>query len=400
MDDASSPWLRLALCPKIPTDLLRELLHAAALSPIDVTDALAHWLHPNAAGTEPTLALPDDFLPSASAWKILARQLTSRAVDTAVTRSIHWAAQSNDRYLLTPEHPNWPSQLLALRDPPSLLYAIGDPAILIHDQISMVGARQSSIDGKRTASKLSRDLATKGWVITSGLALGIDTEAHLGCLDGGSPTIAVMATHADECYPRANQALANQIVTHGGCLITETSLGTPLKRYLFPRRNRLIAALSQGVVVVEAALRSGTITTAQHAATQGREVMAVPGSVRNPLVTGCHQLIRDGANLVTSAEDVVECVGVCRNRLDRQKTGKSPVMQPQLELENPSLDDLHGSSSELATTLLDAMGYDPAPLDRLIRHTGMSAAELVTLLTQLELQGKISRDFAGRYSRC
>ncbi len=264
----------------------------------------------------------------------------------------------------------------------------------------MVGARQSSIDGKSMAATLAHDLAARGWIITSGMALGIDTEAHLGCLRAGAPTIAVMATDPTGCYPRANKRLATRIVAEGGCLVTETQLGTPLKRYLFPRRNRLIAALSRGVVVVEAALKSGTITTAHHAANQGREVMAVPGSVRNPLVSGCHQLIRDGANLVTSAADVVECVGECRTGLLGQYSAINSAVQPQLRLEESTIDHSHGPDSAQAATLLDAMGYDPAPLDRLIRHTSMSAAELVSLLTQLELQGKISRDFAGRYSRC
>ena len=388
MDDAISPWLRLALCRQTPNSLLHELLSVQPDVLDQHTQSLRHWLKIGTSALTPDISLPIELQPSTAVWKTLAKALNSAEVDSAIRRSAEWATASNNRHLLTPDHPHWPTQLHTLPDPPALLYAIGQTTLLSRDQIALVGARRCSVDGKITAHQLARELAEMGWVITSGLALGIDTEAHLGCLEGGAPTLAVMATNAEACYPKANQGLALKILDSGGCLITETPLGMPLERYCFPRRNRLISALSRGVVVVEAAQKSGTITTAKHAANQGREVMAVPGSARNPLVEGCHQLIRDGATLVTSAADVVECTGQCGTDDVRpnseNEAGKTP----------------HGTDSAQAATLLQAMGYDAAPLERLVRHTGMSATELVTLLTQLELQGRVLRDFAGRYSRC
>jgi len=396
MDDAASPWLRLALNQNTPNALLRELLSSPADELHQYTESLNQWLCADKPELSPPLSLPDTLQPSTEAWKNLATQLTSPTVDAAVQKVKDWASAAKNRHLLTPDHPLWPIQLHTLPDPPALLYSIGEPALLAKDQIALVGARQCSLDGKITARQIARELAEMGWVITSGLALGIDTEAHLGCLEGDTPTLAVMATDAAGCYPRSNKSLATKILATGGCLITETPLGMPLERYCFPRRNRLISALSRGVVVVEAALKSGTITTAKHAATQGREVMAVPGSVRNPLIGGCHQLIRDGATLVTSASDVVECVGQCTN-LSSALYRTDEVIAVQRTRTTTAT---HGNDSPLAATLLQAMGYDAAPLERLVLHTGLSAAELVTLLTQLELQGRVSRDFAGRYSRC
>lgn len=400
MDDATSPWLRLALCPQTPNALLHELLSSPADELHQHTVSLRLWLNADKSNSAPPILLPDELQASATAWKTLAKQLSSSTVDAAVQKVTDWASAANDRHLLTPDHPLWPMQLHTLPDPPALLYAIGEPTLLAKDQIAIVGARRCSVDGQLTARQLARELAGLGWVVTSGLALGIDTEAHLGCLEGGTPTLAVMATDAATCYPRSNRQLADKILASGGCLITETPLGMPLERYCFPRRNRLISALSRGVVVVEAALKSGTITTAKHAATQGREVMAVPGSVRNPLVGGCHQLIRDGATLVTSAADVVECTGGCTGQSSGQSNELWQNNEIDFEPQHKAKTTPHGTDSPQAATLLQAMGYDAAPLERLVLHTGMGAAELVTLLTQLELQGRVSRDFAGRYSRC
>ena len=388
MDDAISPWLRLALCPQTPTALLRELLSSPADQSQQHTLKLQQWLTADHAASAPDIRLPDALQPTACAWGNLATQLNSEPVNVAIQKVMNWSAAATNRFVLTPDSSLWPKQLHSLSDPPTLLYAIGDPSLLARDQIALVGARRCSVDGKLIARQLATDLAHMGLVVTSGLAQGIDAEAHLGCLAGGAPTLAVMATDAASCYPRANRPLADKIIDSGGCLITETPLGMPLKRYCFPRRNRLISALSHGVVVVEAAVKSGTITTAKHAANQGREVMAVPGSVRNPLVAGCHELIRDGATLVTTAADVVECTGL--------GLGGEVVCTPQAVTKKA----LHGTDSTQATTLLRAMGYDAAPLELLIQRTGMSASKLVILLTQLELQGAVVRDLAGRYSRC
>ncbi len=400
MDDAPSPWLRLALCPQTPNALIRELLCTSECTPTQLSLSLNSWLSPDTEQPPPPLEGAGAVQATTGAWRALSSQLHTSDVDAAIEKTLNWQAGAANRFIITPDHPAWPSQLSYLQEPPAALYVIGEPALLRADQVAMVGARRSSMDAQVTASNMATELARLGWVITSGLALGIDTEAHRGCLAGGAPTLSVMATDPTQCYPKANRALAGEILAKGGCLITETPLGMPLERYRFPRRNRLIAGLSRGVVVVEAAVKSGTITTAQHAAAQGREVMAVPGSVRNPRVSGCHQLIRDGAVLVTSAADVVECLGECGNDRVSQIRRESPDMTPSRVIDELNVVAANRSSSKQVATLLDAMGYDAAPLERLVQHTGMAATELVTLLTQLELQGRVTRDLAGRYSRC
>ncbi len=407
MDDGQTPWLRLALCPQTPASLVRELLYSPAESRQLINQSLRLWLEQISQSSGPStpakhqlsLKLPDDFKED-TAWQKLEKALQSPAVEKRIATVRSWQAKGPDRHVLTPAHPAWPSQLHTLPDPPVVLYIHGDPTLLAMDQIAMVGARKSTVDGKRTAFDLAQGLSEHGWLITSGLALGIDSEAHKGCLQGGSPTVAVMATDATQIYPKSNRSLAKRILDNQGCLITETPLGMPLKRYCFPRRNRLISALSQGVVVIEAALKSGTITTAKHAADQGREVMAVPGSVRNPNVSGCHELIRDGAALVTTASDVMSCLRPCKNDLTTRRVRKKVGDAAQSAQDCLPLASNHGTDSEQVATLLEAMGYDAAPLESLAVHTGWGAAELVTLLTQLELQGKVTRDLAGRYSRC
>jgi len=416
MDDDQIPWLRLALCPHTPSSLLRELLCSPAESRALINQSLQMWLadacrsappalnglaHPCTPAEDPqrSLNLSDEFTAE-PAWRALGKALLCRSVSKSVDKALAWQTERPQRHLLTPAHPAWPQQMHTLPDPPALLYAIGNPALLAMDQVAMVGARKCTVDGKQTAFAMAKSLAEHGWLITSGLAQGIDTEGHKGCLAGGAPTVAVMATDATQIYPKANQALAAQILELGGCLITETALGKPLARYCFPRRNRLISALSHGVVVIEAAIKSGTLSTAKHAANQGREVMAVPGSVRNPHVTGCHELIRDGAALVTSAADVINNLPPCQNGLTKDTARKKSEDTAQSATVDARMATNHGTDSEQVATLLTAMGYDAAPLERLVVHTGWSAAELVTLLMQLELQGRVSRDLAGRYSRC
>lgn len=425
MDDDQTPWLRLALCPQTPSSLLRELLCSPPESTHPISQWLAHWLSDacqssplvpaRTNSSAPTvftrasqfdlsppqlrLALPDEYTVE-PAWHKLRKAALSPQVSKAVDKARTWQAARADHHLLTPAHPAWPQQMHTLPDPPALLYVIGNPALLAMGQIAMVGARHCTVDGKQTAFDMAKTLAEQGWLITSGLALGIDTQAHRGCLTGGSPTVAVMATDATHIYPKANRSLAAEILEHQGCLITETPLGKPLARYCFPRRNRLISALSLGVVVIEAAIKSGSLSTANHAANQGREVMAVPGSVRNPKVTGCHELIRQGAGIVTSAADVMQNLPPCQNSLTLGTTRKKSEDTAQSATADAQVATNHGTDSNRVTTLLSAMGYDAAPLERLVTHTGWSVAEVVTLLMQLELQGQVTRDLAGRYSRC
>jgi len=281
--------------------------------PLSVTPRICFSTRWSITDSHPVLSAlvnwPNDQSPARHRFDCRSRQSGRHRGPTQTAAPPRWQASNRRHHLLTPSHPNWPKSLTTLPDAPAVLYAIGDPSTLARDQIAIVGARQSSSEARILAKRLACELSEAGFGIISGLALGIDTQAHLGCLAGGSATVAVLANHARSLYPAANRPLARQILASGGCVITETPLDQPLKRYFFPKRNRLISALSRGVVVVEAAIQSGTMTTAKHAAAQGREVMAVPGSVENPKLSGCHQLIRDGATLVTSAADVFECVG-------------------------------------------------------------------------------------------
>jgi len=400
MDDVTSPWLQLALCPDTPPALLRELLTQPTQNIHRLTQTLTAWLTGDVPSCAEQLQLPESLQASDDAWQALKNKINSKPVLQSVRRTQQWAcgqpqerhpvfSAAAERTLLTPDNPAWPAQLHSMADPPALLFCRGNVSLLNAPQVALVGARRCSSDGHRSAQSLSKQLAQHGWTITSGLAQGIDGAAHQAALQSGGHTIAVMATDANHCYPRQHRALANNILQANGCVITETPLGQPLRRYCFPRRNRLISALSQGVIVVEAAEKSGTITTARHAAAQGREVMAVPGSIRNPHVQGCHQLIRDGATLITKVEDVLECIGSLNQAFSDELVAICPSSQTPSTTDSPQV-----------ATLLRAMGYDSAPLERLVADTEMSAAELVVLLTQLELQQRVTRDANGRYVRC
>jgi len=400
MDDVRSPWVQLALCPDTPPALLRELLTQAPDDIAELTHILSAWLAGGAPPSNRELRLHETLHPSKDAWHALRNKVHQKRVQRSIELAEQWALglstadrttfpKHTPRTLLTPDNPAWPRQLQTMPDPPALLYCLGEVSTLSAAQISLVGARRCSADGYRSAQELAQQLAQQGWVITSGLAQGIDSAAHKGCLLAAGRTIAVMATDANNCYPRQHHKLAGDILHANGCLITETPLGQPLARYCFPRRNRLISALSRGVIVVEAAEKSGTITTARHAADQGREVMAVPGSIRNPLVQGCHQLIRDGATLITKVEDVLDCIGLLNKAFNDESVAICPSRSTPLPTDSPQV-----------ATLLDAMGYDAAPLERLAVHTGFGAAELAVLLTQLELQKRVTRDTTGRYARC
>jgi DNA processing protein len=265
--------------------------------------------------------------------------------------------------------------LLECADPPLLLFAHGRLELLAAPSIAVVGSRNPTPQGAENAKAFTGHLSRSGLTIVSGLALGIDGAAHQGGLAGAGSTIAVMGTGADRIYPARHKALAHRIAGHG-LLLTEFPLGTPPLPEHFPMRNRIIAGLARGTLVVEAALPSGSLSTARAALEAGREVFAIPGSIHSPQSRGCHALIKQGAKLVESADDVL-------GELDWQRRVEAPSVPP-------------GGRGD---ALLDALGHDPATLDALAARTGLGAAELNARLLELELDGAVARLPGGLFQR-
>ena len=283
----------------------------------------------------------------------------------------------------------YPDRLAAISSPPPLLYCRGDPGVLDCLQIAIVGARAATRGGRARARRLAGELAACGLVVTSGLARGIDAAAHRGALDAGGRSVAVVATGPDRIYPRSNAGLARDLV-EAGAVVTERAPGTPPLPGNFPRRNRLISGLSVGVLVVEASLRSGSLITARLAADEGREVFAVPGSVDNALSRGCHSLIRDGAKLVESVDDVLDEI-VHPHGLPASRAAV-----------HPGTDGRGGTDHELGALehrVLDAVGHDPVTLDQLVDCTRTPAGRLAATLLALEIDGWIEALPGSRYVR-
>ncbi|RDE18790.1 DNA-protecting protein DprA [Motiliproteus coralliicola] len=302
-----------------------------------------------------------------------------------------------DRWLLQPKHsllclddPDYPQSLLAIEDPPPLLYLIGDAELLSQPQIAIVGSRSATLQGLGNARQLARELSLNGLIPTSGMALGIDASAHQGALEGLGLTVAVLGTGVDQCYPKRHQMLATQILDQGGVLLSELPLGTPPRGPQFPRRNRIISGLSLGLLVVEAALKSGSLVSASLALEQGRELFALPGSIHNPQARGCHQLIRQGAWLVDNAEQILQELAP---QLESKQMSATPAPAGGIELtELPNL-------APAQRQLLEALGYDPVSLDQLVIRTGLQVDQLQSQILALELQGVIA-SVAGGYQRC
>lgn len=297
-----------------------------------------------------------------------------------------WAAHAG-AHLLTPDMARYPKRLRELAGAPPLLFVRGDTALLNEPQIAIVGSRNPTAGGSETARDFAGYLASLGLVITSGLALGIDAAAHTGALATGR-TIAVLGTGPDRVYPAAHRDLARRIAA-SGALVSELLPGTGPHASHFPQRNRIIAGLSLGTLVVEAAVGSGSLITARLASEQGREVFAVPGSIHNPLARGCHALIRQGAKLVDSATQILEELGPQLGEyLDDGPAQSAPDAGPRQAAE---LDNDH-------RRLLACLGYDPLAPDDLIARTGLPAYEIASMLLLLELQGHVVSHPGGRYS--
>ncbi len=297
---------------------------------------------------------------------------------------LEWLEQPNN-HLLTLDHPDYPDLLREIPDPPPLLFVHGNPAVLSAPQIAIVGTRNPSTPGRETAQGFARFLAGAGLTVTSGMALGIDAAAHEGALGTGT-TLAVTGTGLDRVYPARHRELAHRIAANGA-LVSEFPPGTPPAAQNFPRRNRVISGLSLGTLVVEAALRSGSLITARCAAEQGREVFAIPGSIHNPLARGCHALIRQGAKLVETGNDIIEELGALLGGLEA--AARTPAAEPAAARE---LDPEY-------QRLLEQMGYDPVPVDLLVQRTGLTAEAVSSMLLILELEGQVAALAGGRYCR-
>ena len=303
-----------------------------------------------------------------------------------VARQVIDLCAATDTSILALHDTDYPNLLREIDSPPALLYVRGDRHLLSMPQIAIVGSRQHSTSGAQDARAFAKTLSASGFVITSGLALGIDAVAHQGALESGK-TVAVLGTGIDVVYPRRHANLYEQILDRGGAIVTELPPGTPARAGHFPQRNRIISGLSLGVLVVEAAIRSGSLITARTALEQGREVFAIPGSIHNPLAKGCHRLIREGATLVETARDIAEqlggMLGLVEERSQQALTGK-----PDSAL----------SLSASETRVLGDLGFDPVDLDTLAIRTRLSARELTAVLVRLELLGMIE-NLGGTYCR-
>ncbi len=307
-----------------------------------------------------------------------------------VEQDLNWLAQSDSHHIVYLHDPRYPYLLREISDPPPILYINGDANLLSQPQLAIVGSRTPSQSGHQLAINFARFFCQSGLLVTSGLAAGIDGAAHKGALQANGPTLAVIGTGPDRVYPAHHRDLAHKIATCGA-IISEFSPGTPPVPANFPRRNRIISGLSLGTLVVEAAKRSGSLITARLAAEQGREVFAIPGSIHNPLARGCHALIRQGAKLVETAEDVVEELGALF-----QASQKPPEEASKTTTHNQ---DGNKFADPDYQKLLSVLGFDPITADELIQRSGLTAEAVSSMLLLLELDGFVCTMPGGRYSR-
>lgn len=351
--------MRLTLTPGLGPTAQRQLL--AAFGP---PDALYTASHSALAG-----------VVGGAAARLLLEHDASGAVDQALA----WLDEPGNA-LLTLGDEAYPAGLLEIPDPPVCLYVKGDVSLLQRPGLAVVGARSATPQGEANAEAFASVLSRAGLVVVSGLALGIDAAAHRGGLAGAGRTVAVIGTGADRIYPARNGELARRIAAEGA-IVSEFPLGTGPLTHNFPRRNRLIAGLARGVLVVEAAVKSGSLITARLAAECGREVFAIPGSIHSPLAKGCHRLIRDGAKLVECADDILEELSLA-----------VPEAAPALD---PPVTEAVGEEA----LVLQAAGHDPVEIDLLVHRTSLTPEALYAILLTLELEGRVARLPGGRFQR-
>jgi DNA processing protein len=352
-DAELAAWIKLSLVPGLGGQSLRKLLAAFGLP-------------------RQVLAAGRAALARIVSAEIAARILAD-ADSAAVDAALEWAGAEGNA-IRTLADDEYPQSLLETPDPPALLYLRGRRELLARPGLAVVGSRNATPQGMSNAEQFARAFSSAGLTIVSGLALGIDAAAHRGGLDAAGSTIAVLGTGADIIYPQRNRALGERIAREG-LIVSEFPLGTPPRGANFPRRNRVISGLARGCLVVEAALASGSLITARLAAEQGREVFAIPGSIHSPHAKGCHALIKQGAKLVESADDLLQELGM--NATAARPAANDPVVPG----------------------LLAHLGYDPCDIDTLCARSGLTAAAVSAMLLQLELDGKVASLPGGLYQR-
>ena len=310
-----------------------------------------------------------------------------------LARSRAWL-QCGGHHLVGWTDPDYPPLLRRGANPPMALFVAGEPARLWHPQVAVVGSRAATAGGMDNAGAFSSALVAAGFGVTSGMAAGIDTAAHEAALAAGGLTLAVLGTGPDEPYPRANRALHARIAATGA-VVSEHPPGTGPLREHFPSRNRILAGLSLGTLVVEAALRSGALITARQAAEAGREVFAIPGSIHNPMARGCHRLLREGVALVEDAREVIAALAPVAAELGHAlRTRLGAEAAPP----DPHSAAVAGSTCPDHERLWKALGHDPSSMDQLAERTGLTPAELSSMLLVMELEGRVAHAH-GRYSR-
>ncbi|NYH97417.1 DNA-processing protein DprA [Cupriavidus plantarum] len=365
-DAEVAAWLRLAATPGLGPVGARRLLAAFGLPErVLAQDAARLGAHVPADVVRALLAPPDD------------------AMAALIDRTLAWR-DAPHHHLLTLADAAYPARLFDLHDPPPLLYVNGHLDTLARPALAIVGARKATDQGRQDAESFAAAFSRVGLAVISGLALGVDAAAHAGGLSGPGGTVAVIGTGADIVYPARHRDLAHAVAAHGA-IVSEFPLGTRAVGHHFPRRNRIIAALSRGVLVIEAAERSGSLITARFAAELGREVLAVPGSIHSALSRGGHRLIRDGARLVEAPADVFEEF----TDLNLPPAGTTLV----------AAGDTAGRT-QCSDTLGAALAYDPVTLDDICARSGMRPDTVATALLELELAGAVERLPGNRYRRC
>ena len=367
---ALAAWLRLERTAGIGPRTAAVLLDAfGSPDAVFAADYSALAAHVNAAQAHALLQPPSD----------ATRKLLDATLD--------WLALPGHHVVALGE-PGYPDLLARIPDPPLLLYIRGLPHVLDGPCLAIVGSRNASAQGRANAQAFAEALSGAGLCIVSGLALGIDAAAHEGALRRCGGTVAVVGTGPDVAYPARNRALCERIA-HEGCIVSEYPVGTPPLPGNFPKRNRIISGLAAGVLVVEAAVQSGSLITARQAAEQGRDVFAIPGSIHAALAKGCHMLIREGAKLVDTARDVLEALAL--SPLVAQQAARLPP--PDMSLTDTKIDNSAAGhpNAPADAALLDALGHDPVEPDILLARLGCSPGELAARLLVLELSGRLER---------
>lgn len=375
MTDTARPeelalWIRLEQTPGVGPETARKLLAAFGL-PENIFSS--------------SFSALQNVVSQRVAHALLAP--TSDATLALIDKTLAWSTQDCN-HVFTLADDGYPPALLNIPDPPLMLYAKGRPELLLAPAMAVVGSRNATVQGIANANQFSQALSQAGLTVISGMALGIDTAAHQGGLRGAGSTVAVIGTGADIVYPARNRSLAHQIAD-AGCIVSEYPLGMPAIAANFPRRNRIISGLARGVLVIEAALQSGSLITARMAAEQNREVFAIPGSIHSPLSKGCHLLIKQGAKLVESAQDILE----------ELRDFNPPLVTKTAATATSATAGAANPKDPLASRLLIAMGFDPVPVDVLAERSGFDIATLSTHLLMLELDGLVERLQDGAYRR-